>query len=74
MMTVMPAAGMYRRMNVPSGRGRRQGACAWDGVWPGYKVRRWKPGRVMCRAGENDFTVISCIFLSEPGSLCVTSQ
>jgi hypothetical protein len=73
-MTVRPTAGVYRRMNVPFARGRRQGEWAWDGVRPGYKVRRWKPGCVMCRAGEKDFTVISWIFLSEPGNVCVTSQ
>jgi len=71
---VRAAAGMYRRMNVPLAGGRRQSAWAWDGVGPGYKERRWKPGCVMCRAGEKDFTVISWTPLSEPGSLCITSQ
>ena len=72
--TVMQSAGMYSRAMVPSACGRRQGVWAWveDGV-PASE-RRWKPGREMCRAGENDLTVISCISAPDLGSVCVTSQ
>lgn len=72
--TVRQSAGTYNGATVPPVRGRRHGAWAWAGDGALASESRWKPGREMCRAGENDLTVISWISRPELGSACVTSQ
>lgn len=57
--TVRQSAGMYNRARVPPACGRRHGAWACAGDGAPASESRWKPGREICRAGENDLTVIS---------------